>query len=580
MMTAQPRRRSPHRVLAAAVLAALPLTLVAAPSARAQQQVNTNGTALDANNRIGSNGMNTFRPPPQAGVLGNQIVNGNVTNGRQFHGRVGYSDPTEFAGFQAGRAVSNFEKNSVGVGVPYSPTQVPNQSTPYYAENRFAAPAAPGKWATAPNSAGYIPAQPIVIQPNDPRLGVHLDAEEVQGAMPKPGELVLPGPIDPTSNQRTVFTASPLMGVRPWNSADVNTLQYLSQFTGMRADNVLDRMKLDQTDLSRMRQELQTSSGVALGSTSTLTKGPANAPEGANPAQANGALSAAVGQPLEAPANVLLSGSPVTGSVGSAQPLGGNLNTSETFYNRVLGAPERQSGQYNELKKRLARYENEHQDAGQAAAEAFNKAKRAKEAAAQKNNPTGPVPPPAPQAPAPKEKPAEAKAPPVNIKTMTQGVQAAGLKDLLGKAETLMKEGKFTTAIDTYAAAEQVAPNQPLIWIGRANAELGAAYYGRAEAHLKQAFDADHALLMGQYDLRSFLGEDRLTSVIKDLRDIADTDTKSATPVFLLAYISYNTGNEARAAAYLDLADKRSGGKDPIYKLLRAHWMLPANINK
>src|SRR5690242_11830326 len=135
MMTAQPRRRLPHRVLAAAALAALPLTLVAAPSARAQQQVNTNGTALDANNRIGSNGMNTFRPPPQAGVLGNQIVNGNVTNGRQFHGRVGYSDPTEFAGFQAGRAVSNFEKNSVGVGVPYSPTQVPNQSTPYYAEN-------------------------------------------------------------------------------------------------------------------------------------------------------------------------------------------------------------------------------------------------------------------------------------------------------------------------------------------------------------------------------------------------------------------------------------------------------------
>lgn len=581
MTTALPRR-SPRRVLAAAVLAALPATLLAAPSAHAQQQVNTNGTALDANNRIGSNGMNTFRPPPQAGVLGNQIVNGNVSNGRQFHGTIPYSDPTEFFGVQPGRQIADFQKNSVGVGTPYAPTQVPNVSTPYYSENRYAAPAAPGKFTTTPNSAGYIPAQPIVVQPNDLRMGAHLDADSVQGAMPKPGELVLPGQIDPTSNQRTIFTASPLSGVRQWNSADVNTLQYLSQFTGMRADDVLDRMKLGQADVSRMQKELQTSSGVALG---TMTKGPANAPENANAQQANGALSAQVGQPLEAPANSLLSGSPVTSTVGAATPLNGNVNTSETFYNRVLGAPERQSGQYDELKKRLARYETDHRDTAQAAAEAFNKAKREKEAAANKANPAGPGAVPAPEAPA-KEKPQapEAKTPaPVNIKTMTEGVQAAGLKDLLGKAEGLMKEGKFTSAIDTYGAAEQVAPNQPLIWIGRANAELGAAYYGRAEAHLKQAFDADHALLMGQYDLRTFLGEDRLTSVIKDLREIADSDTQSATSVFLLAYISYNTGNEARATAYLDLADKRSGGRDPVYKLLREHWSLPPNqpnVNK
>src|SRR5439155_3593096 len=137
----------------------------------------------------------------------------------------------------------------------------------------------------------------------------------------------------------------------------------------------------------------------------------------------------------------------------------------------------------------------------------------------------------------------ESKSPtPVKIKTMTEGVQANGLKELLGKAETMMKEWKFTSAIDTYAAAEQIAPNQPLIWIGRANAELGASYYGRAEAHLKQAFNADKALLMAQYDLRQFLGEDRMASVIKDLKEMASTNQQSPTPVFLLAYIAYNTG--------------------------------------
>ena len=152
---------------------------------------------------------------------------------------------------------------------------------------------------------------------------------------------------------------------------------------------------------------------------------------------------------------------------------------------------------------------------------------------------------------------------------------AKGLSEMLKKAEDLMKQGKFTTAIDQYAAAEQVAPNQPLIWIGRANAELGASYYGRAEVHLKQAFNRDNALLMAQYDLRQFLGEDRMASVIKDLKDMSSNNPQSATPVFLLAYIAYNTGNERRAAAYMDVADKRSGGKDPIYQLLRDHWSLP-----
>jgi hypothetical protein len=63
-MTTESPRRAHRRMLTAAVLAALPVAFVAAPSARAQQQINTNGTALDANNRIGSGGANTYRPAP------------------------------------------------------------------------------------------------------------------------------------------------------------------------------------------------------------------------------------------------------------------------------------------------------------------------------------------------------------------------------------------------------------------------------------------------------------------------------------------------------------------------------------
>ena len=48
-----------------------------------------------------------------------------------------------------------------------------------------------------------------------------------------------------------------------------------------------------------------------------------------------------------------------------------------------------------------------------------------------------------------------------------------------------------------------------------------------------------------------------------------------ARAVFLLGYIAYNTGHEQNAEGYIDLADKRSGGTDPFYKLLRDNWALP-----
>jgi hypothetical protein len=79
---------------------------------------------------------------------------------------------------------------------------------------------------------------------------------------------------------------------------------------------------------------------------------------------------------------------------------------------------------------------------------------------------------------------------------------------------------------------------------------------------------------MGQYDLRNMIGEQRLETIIADLKKINEKDTKP-TPVWLLAYISYNSGNEPMALGFLDLAEKRAGGQDPFFKLVREHWSLP-----
>jgi hypothetical protein len=37
----------------------------------------------------------------------------------------------------------------------------------------------------------------------------------------------------------------------------------------------------------------------------------------------------------------------------------------------------------------------------------------------------------------------------------------------------------------------------------------------------------------------------------------------------------YNTGDERLASGYLDLAEKRAGGNDTFYRVVRAHWSLP-----
>jgi len=82
----------------------------------------------------------------------------------------------------------------------------------------------------------------------------------------------------------------------------------------------------------------------------------------------------------------------------------------------------------------------------------------------------------------------------------------------------------------------------------------------------------------------AMLGEQKVRTLISELKDIAKKDQREARPLFLLAYVAYNTGHETEAEANLDLADKRSGGKDPFYKLLRDNWSLPAprtpDVNK
>ena len=131
---------------------------------------------------------------------------------------------------------------------------------------------------------------------------------------------------------------------------------------------------------------------------------------------------------------------------------------------------------------------------------------------------------------------------PIVIESFAKDEQGKGTAEALTKAEDLMKDGKFTSALEQYDLVEQIAPKNPFALLGRANAELGASYYGLAESHLREAFMGDHPLLMAQYDLNKFLGADRLQILVKDLKQIALSNPTQSRPLFLLSYIAYKHG--------------------------------------
>jgi tetratricopeptide (TPR) repeat protein len=314
-----------------------------------------------------------------------------------------------------------------------------------------------------------------------------------------------------------------------------------------------------------------------------------------------GQISDAVQQPFETPQS-----DPIRQRINSSlidKPLPGEVRAEGTSFRRVLLPPSAQSTQYAELERRLRRYYEDRLVTDSDKNRDYLKQLRARDAADQAaanatgnltgpRNPAamaipdysrigqdlanlGPAPAGAAQQPVPAIGAPVVKPKPIKITSLAAGVQAQGLAKLLKTAEDLMKEGKFGPALDQYQAAAQLAPNNSMVLLGQANAELAVGFYRKAEQHIRMALRGDPVLLMAQFDLKGMLGEDKLNAIVKDLKEIAFKQEKDAGVAVLLAYIAYNTGNEQGAAIYLDLAQKRSNPRDDFPRILRQHWDLP-----
>jgi tetratricopeptide (TPR) repeat protein len=557
--------------------AAATAVLLITPSLFAQQRVGDEGRALDANPRVGSGGYNSGGISGNMIVTGNNIVTGNVTGGKEFRGNVPYTDPREFRGTVAGQDFDRFIAGSAGAPQPYAaPQNFLQQIEPFYGR-RLAT--APPQGFVAQGFTGTFVQSPTSADGNaiDNRIETRLEP-------PKPSDLLLPGPIDPETNLPTMLSASPLLGVRQWKSTDPEDRDYLRNFSPIRQESALDRLRMDPLLIKQYRDELSTEIDEKTGQKI----------EDKRPGQ----ISDALPQPYETPQN-----DPLRQRIPSSltdKPLPGEVRAEGTSFRRVLLPPTQQSTQYAELERRLRRYYEDRLVTDADKNREYLKQLRARDAADQAaaNAVAGmrtpgalalpdysrigqelanvrSAPGAAQQLP-PGIAPIPAKPKPIKITSLAAGFQAQGLAKILKTAEDLMKEGKFGPALDQYQAAAQLAPNNSMVLLGQANAELAIGFYRKAEQHIRFALRNDPVLLMAQFDLKGMLGEDKLNAIVKDLKEIAFKQEQDAGVAVLLAYIAYHTGNEEGAAIYLDLAQKRSAGRDDFPKLLRQHWDLPA----
>lgn len=237
-----------HWVISAAV-AIVSAGLIQSAALGQYQTADSAGRALDANNRLGSGGINEgggAGPGPTA----EDIIYGNVTSGRQFRGRLNSTDPREFRG-QINRPSDNLVRDS-GPSA-YSSASAADRLTPrtFYGDNR-GVNAPMGFQQLQPGSPGQFEiARPVFRMPGDVRMDATIPNPDL--GLSQPSVYILPG----VSAETPIPGALPRTNLNSGLAADRNTTnETLSQ---PLSNELLHRINLDENRIREMRDELRRS---------------------------------------------------------------------------------------------------------------------------------------------------------------------------------------------------------------------------------------------------------------------------------------------------------------------------------
>lgn len=566
---------------------ALASAVLAVP-AMAQLQVNQTGQARDANPRVGSGGLNT-RPPNLQLYTAEDVALGRVTGGRAFRGNL-TGDPTQPFGGRSNLPSDRFARQANLPVTPATPTVRPGQyAVPFYPATTAVSPRS-GDFRLNTYTGQYVFRPPTTLGAEDIQYGLPPGTPVIRPAAGSGEQLIMPATVRDLSGTTAtmVITATPLLGVRPM-PALLDEDRFLLARSGAGASAAAqpfdslalrrlreqrDRTLLSTNELADRARVGQTADDQAAVVVPPLTR-------------AAELGSAAIEQPLRTPAAV------ESGRVEvPTQPLGA----------RPLATPPPtppDPADRNPLLAELRRIDAERRARAQAGAEeqrsrslpppvlpgeAPGPALPAEPPRTPSNPPAvepgtlppslppGSVAPPPETTPEPGVSAVEARArQTLQIRSLAERYTDEGLKGLLASAESLVKEGRFASAVDRYEAARKFAPQDPTLLVGRAHAELGGGFYARAAASLRTALAMDAASLGGRYDLRSSWTPARTQAVVDDLKRLAVDNKDDALPVTLLAYLAYHTGDAGRAVELLGEANRRQPG-DPLVTHLLDLW--------
>lgn len=151
------------------------------------------------------------------------------------------------------------------------------------------------------------------------------------------------------------------------------------------------------------------------------------------------------------------------------------------------------------------------------------------------------------------------------------GGQMTPFNDLMKKAEGLLQEGKYFDAAEAYQSALVSEPNNALGILGRAHAELGAGMYESSAWDLKYLYGRKPEMTAVRYDLGKYLPQDRQEFLLKDLMALSQKKGAADTASFLYCYLCYHTRRDDALAAELERWSLRDA-KDPWLDVAQRAW--------
>ncbi len=561
----------------------LVLVVVASMSATLPAQPIEGGRANEASLRVGSGGYNVYRQ----GVTqyGNDIMTGNITRGRQFRGYSPISSTTDFGGRTGASGVGtldDFRRDSIGVDDVRSgvPSYLPRS---YYSPTRTVQSA--GDAAVGFRASGLPPGpQQYINVPTDPRKpfsslqsgsggDVRLFPRTDTPGIPPSGQTWSGSVWDRSAltNRSSLFRIAPDL-----SKPDVSP----------RADpNMPGTMKLTQKT-----SELQTMQGMysrqeptdryaeqrpyERGSFQSTPLDRLINPSTPGQVGTGGLQEIPDDRPKLYPFQAATRPSP--GQLESAREPGRQLSPrDEELLLRTPGGPPLPTDQGDVYRRMLkAASVTELQTTP---VDAKTKGEGTQDAAG-RTAPSVMKPAATPDAPSPAAEPSAPRS------TLILGQQEQQRKMLqepivtfagtdktfankaFTKAEDHLKSGRYYDAVDSYDVARSADPENPLIWIGRGHALIGAGDYLSAVASLEEGIGRFPQITRFNIDLRAFLSH-------KDILDIRRADLEKRLDTkedfrlrFLLGYIEYYSGLPQYGIENIKKAAKDAPTTSPISK--------------